>query len=48
MARQEELEDALTQGLARIDSYRAAYARMPGVPNGAEQAADRILEAVAA
>jgi hypothetical protein len=48
MARQEELEDALTQGLARIDSYRAAYARMPGVPNGAEQAAGRILEAVAA
>jgi hypothetical protein len=46
MAREEELEDALTQGLARIDSFRAAYAGMPSVPNGAEQAAGRILEAV--
>jgi hypothetical protein len=46
MAREEELEDALTQGLARIESFRAAYERLPSVPDGAEQAAGRILEAV--
>jgi UDP:flavonoid glycosyltransferase YjiC (YdhE family) len=48
MAREEELEDALTQGLARIETFRAAYARLPDAPDGAEQAAGRILEAIAA
>jgi UDP:flavonoid glycosyltransferase YjiC (YdhE family) len=48
MAREEELESALTEGLARIESFRAAYARLPSAPDGAEQAAGRILEAVAA
>jgi UDP:flavonoid glycosyltransferase YjiC (YdhE family) len=48
MAREEELEDALAAGLARIESFRAAYARMPSVPDGAGQAAGRILEAVGA
>jgi UDP:flavonoid glycosyltransferase YjiC (YdhE family) len=48
MAREEELEGALIQGLARIESFRAAYARLPSAPDGAEQAAGRILEAVAA
>jgi UDP:flavonoid glycosyltransferase YjiC (YdhE family) len=48
MAREEELEDSLLQGLARIESFRAAYARLPGAPDGAGQAAERILEAVAA
>jgi UDP:flavonoid glycosyltransferase YjiC (YdhE family) len=47
MAREEELEDALTQGLARIKSFRAGYARLPSAPDGAEQAARRILESVA-
>jgi UDP:flavonoid glycosyltransferase YjiC (YdhE family) len=47
MAREEQLEEALTQGLARIESFRAAYTRLPSAPNGAEQAAARILEAVA-
>ena len=47
MAREEELEDALTQGLARIESFRAAYARLPNAPDGAEQAARRILDTVA-
>jgi UDP:flavonoid glycosyltransferase YjiC (YdhE family) len=48
MAREEELEAALTQGLAQIESFRAAYARLPSTPDGAEQAAGRILEAAAA
>jgi UDP:flavonoid glycosyltransferase YjiC (YdhE family) len=48
MAREEDLEDALTQALARIDIFRAAYARLPDAPDGAEQAAGRILEAIAA
>ena len=48
MAREEDLEDALTQGLARIDTFRAAYARLPDAADGAEQAARRILEAAAA
>jgi UDP:flavonoid glycosyltransferase YjiC (YdhE family) len=48
MACEEDLDEALTQGLARIDSFRAAYARLPDAPDGAEQAAGRILEAVAA
>jgi hypothetical protein len=48
MARAEELEDALTCALDRIETFRAAYARLPSAPNGAEQAAARILEAVAA
>lgn len=47
MAREEELEDALTQGLARIESFRAAYAQLPNAPDGAEQAARRILDTVA-
>jgi len=48
MARQEDLEEALTQGIARIESFRAAYARLPDPPDGAEQAAGRILEAIVA
>jgi UDP:flavonoid glycosyltransferase YjiC (YdhE family) len=48
MASEDDLEDSLLQGLARIDSFRAAYARLPSAPDGAEQAAKRILEAVAA
>ena len=48
MAREEDLEEALTQGLARIDSFRAAYARLPAAADGAQQAATRILEAMAA
>jgi UDP:flavonoid glycosyltransferase YjiC (YdhE family) len=47
MAREEDLEDALTQGLARIESFRASYARLPDAPDGATQAAGRILEAIA-
>jgi UDP:flavonoid glycosyltransferase YjiC (YdhE family) len=46
MAREEELEDALTQGLARIEEFRAVYARLPSAPDGADQAAGRILEAL--
>ena len=48
MADDKDLDDALTRGLARIESFRAAYARLPNAPDGAEQAAGRILEAVAA
>jgi UDP:flavonoid glycosyltransferase YjiC (YdhE family) len=48
MASEDELEEALSQGLARIESFRAAYTRLPSPPNGAEQAAQRILEAIAA
>jgi UDP:flavonoid glycosyltransferase YjiC (YdhE family) len=48
MAREEDLEDALTQALARIESFRAAYARLPTAPDGAQQAAGRILESLAA
>ena len=47
MAHEEELEDALTQGLARVENFRGAYARLPSPPDGAAQAAGRILEAVA-
>jgi hypothetical protein len=47
MAREEDLERALSEGLARIDRFRAVYARLPDPPDGAEQAAERILEAVA-
>jgi hypothetical protein len=47
MAREEELEEALTQGLARIENFRAVYAGLQSAPDGAEQAAGRILEAVA-
>jgi UDP:flavonoid glycosyltransferase YjiC (YdhE family) len=47
MAREEDLEDAIAQGLARIGTFRAAYARLPDAPDGAEQAAARILEAIA-
>ena len=48
MAREEELEDAIARGLSGIEGFRAAYARLPSTPDGAEQAAVRILEAVAA
>jgi hypothetical protein len=48
MAREEDLEDTLTKALARIDSFRSAYARLPTAPDGAQQAARRILEALAA
>ena len=48
MGQDKDLDDALTNGLARIESFRAAYARLPNAPDGAEQAAARILEAVAA
>jgi UDP:flavonoid glycosyltransferase YjiC (YdhE family) len=48
MAREEELDAALIRALGSIDSFRAAYARLPSAPNGAEQAAARILDAIAA
>jgi hypothetical protein len=46
MAREEELEDALTIALDRIETFRAAYARLPAAPDGAQQAASRILQAI--
>jgi len=46
MAREEEIEDAIDTALANLESYRAAYARLPLAPDGAAQAAERILQAI--
>ena len=43
MATEEGLEDALIDGLARIEELRAAYARIPPAEDGAAQAADAIV-----
>jgi hypothetical protein len=47
MAREEEIEDAIDRVLANLESYRAAYARLPPAEDGAAQAAERILKAIA-
>ena len=42
MATEEGLEDALLEGLGRIEELRAAYARIPAAEDGASQAAEAI------
>lgn len=47
MAKEEELPVAIDQALARIDQFRAAYAALPPATDGAAQAADHIVRALA-
>ncbi len=47
MAREEDLESAIDSALANLESYRAAYARLPQPDDGAMQSAQRILRAIA-
>ncbi len=47
MAREEQIEDAIDAALANLDSYRQAYARLPLAQDGAAQASERILRAIA-
>lgn len=47
MAREEDLESAIDTALANLESYRAAYARLPLAADGAAQSAERILKAIA-
>ncbi len=43
-ATEADLEDAMERALAQIDSFRAAYRRLPPVLDGAAQAAELILD----
>jgi UDP:flavonoid glycosyltransferase YjiC (YdhE family) len=47
MAREEDLPAAIETALGRFEEFRAAYAALPAAADGAAQAADRILQAVA-
>lgn len=44
IATEEGLEDALLEGLGRIEELRAAYARIPAAEDGAAQAAEAIAQ----
>ena len=44
VATEAELENSIDAALERIDEFRAAYAALPQVLNGAEQAAELILD----
>ena len=47
IAREEDLPNAIRTALARFEEFRAAYAALPAPADGAAEAADRILQAVA-
>ncbi len=47
MAREEDLPAAIDEALGKIEKFRAAYAELPPAADGAEEAAEQILKAVA-
>jgi UDP-N-acetylglucosamine--N-acetylmuramyl-(pentapeptide) pyrophosphoryl-undecaprenol N-acetylglucosamine transferase len=47
MAEENDIEPAMLRAIGRIDGLRAAYTRLPPVPDGAAQAADFVLEFLA-
>lgn len=44
MASEDAIEQAMTSAITRIDEFRAAYTRLPPIPDGADEAARLIFE----